>query len=375
MRGCKDSPVACRRVRRLLVPLVLLVVVAAVVVGAFTIPSTAATVNGATITSNQLAEDLSDISASPTYQCYLNANILVRTGGGQLPSVEGVGGAGTGNTGFVDYWLGQLVSNRLIEQLVAARHLSLTTADLAVGRADLLESINATLATAANDEGQEVACAPSAQDVLDSMPASFIGAQVRAQAAGDVLLAAAAGYDLSTESVDRYFNAHASDFDTLCVTAVETSDESTATQLQSEVQAGTPLADLAKTSTSDASAAESACIGASSLSYATISADLDGVAVGGVTQPLPNQSGDYLLFQLTKRTPATFSKVQGAVREALLASGDQKASAELASATNRARVTIDPRYGRWVPGSSITIDPPTSPPANTILSSGADQPS
>ena len=71
--------------------IVLLIVLAGgLAAAAFVVPSNAATVNGVSISQQQVNSDLNAIAHSPDYQCFLNAEEAVATGGQTaLPPIDG----------------------------------------------------------------------------------------------------------------------------------------------------------------------------------------------------------------------------------------------------------------------------------------------
>jgi parvulin-like peptidyl-prolyl isomerase len=352
--------------------LLLLVVLAAVVaVAAFDVPSDAATVNGVGISRATLDADLGVIQAAPTYQCYLAASLALQSQDlAMLPAIGGAGIAKTVNTRFADFWLDQLVDNELIAQLAAARHLPVTPADLAAGRTDLVNSISATLTEVAQASGQSGACAPDGTSILSAVPPAFAARLVASQAAGDVVLAAAAGYGLSPAELASFYSGHRSQFDTLCVSAIETASEAAATAARAEIEAGTPFAVVAQSTSTDAtSAADGGAIGCfapTDPAYASVTSDTTGLAVGVVSQP-KDDSGNYILLEITARRPTSFAAAGDSVRQAVLAAGSKVADRELKALTRQAHVTIDPRYGHWAGGTTVSVVPPANPPVSALL--------
>jgi PPIC-type PPIASE domain len=358
-------------VRRAL--LLLVVLAAAVAVAAFDVPSDAATVNGVGISRTTLNSDLNVIAATPTYQCYLAASLALRSQDlARLPTLKGDGVDKTVTTRFADYWLSQLVNDQLIDQLVTARHLRVTAADVRAGQSDLVDSISSTLTEVAQASGQTGVCAADGSAILSAVPAAFATRLVQSQAAGDVVLAAAAGYGLGSAQLSSFYFSHQSDFDTICVSAIETASEATATLARAEIEGGTPFAQVAQATSTDATSAANGgaigCFGPTDPSYGSVTQDTAALKVGAVSEP-QSDNGSYVLLQVTSRQPTSFAQAGAAVRQAVLAAGAKAANSELQHITKRAVVTIDPRYGRWLGGSTISIEPPTSPPASALLSS------
>jgi hypothetical protein len=349
------------------------VVAVAVVVlaGAFSVPATAVSVDGTSISRATLNSDLATIEQNQAFACYLDASVAIRSGASaSLPSVGGQGSSGTYNTTFVDFWLSQVVNNLLIEQLAQRQHLGLDATALGAGRSDLVSSITGTLEEAAASTGQSAVCAPSGQAVVASLPPAMQNELVRAQAAGDLVLAHAAGYGLGTSDLDRYFTGHTDQFRTICVSAIQTASESAAALARAAVEAGQSFAAIAKSSSTDAQSAANGgalgCFSATEGAYSTVASDVKGLAAGQVSQPISN-NGTYLLLEVTGYVPADFSAVVPAVRQAILGVGSPKASSELTALTRTAQVSLDPRYGLWTGARGVGITPPATPPVADLL--------
>jgi parvulin-like peptidyl-prolyl isomerase len=360
---------------RLLVPatLVVLVLAGAIAAAAFSVPSPAVSVNGDTISRTTVNQDLSTIDQNAAFHCYLAADVAVRSNGGaSVPSLGGTGVGGTYSTQFVDYWLSQLVDDLLIEQLAARQHLAITADALVAGRSDLENTISGTLAAAATSIGQQQVCAPSGQDLLGTVPSSMLDEMVRAQTAGDLVLAKASGYGLSTPELERYFAAHPTQFQTVCLSGIQVASQATATQVRTQIEDGQSFAAAAAADSTDAtSAAQGGALGCytpTETGYQTVVADTTGLAVGQVSQPVSN-NGSYLLLEVTSVQPATFASVVPAVRQAVLAAGSKKASSELSAIAKSSTVRVDPRYGRWSGGTQASIEAPRQPSPADLLGS------
>jgi len=349
----------------------IVVVGAIVAAGAVSVPSTAVTVDGTSISRATVNRDLATIEQNQTFGCYLAASVVIRSGNAAgLPPIQGSGRTGTYNTSFVDFWLSQQINNLLIEHLAAQQHLSLDPTAMSAGQADLVESVSSTLAEAAVATGQSAVCAPSGQAVVGALAPRVRGELVRAQAAGDLVLAHAAGYGLTRAELARYFGAHRSQFQTICLSAIQTSSQAGAILARAAVAGGKSFASVAQSVSTDATSAANGgqlgCFSPSQGAYATVANDVKGLAVGELSQPLSN-NGSYLVLQVTSNLPVAFSSVVPAVRQAVLVAGASKASRELAALTRNAQVSVDPRYGRWSGASGIGIEAPRSPALTDLL--------
>lgn len=361
--------------------LVLLVVLAAgVTAAALLVPGPAVSVDSTGISNATLDSQLSAIGGSADYQCYLDARLTLQSGGQSTGSVQVFGagsssdgstGTGTYSTPFVDYWLTQMVNNQFLEILASRQHLTVTPTALALAREDLQSTITTTLQQVAGSPYQH--CVADGPQVLASMPASFVDAEVRAQAAGDLLEARAAGQSLSDRSLAAYFAAHRSRFDTLCVSVIPAQTSAAAEQFRAQIAAGTPFAQVATNNGEPAGGADG-CIPASNPGYASLRAAIGNLPVGQVSAPIETSSRTYVIVEITSAKPTTYAAARPAVLSAVLAAGEPKASAELSAAIRSAHVAVDPRYGRWQPGSTVTISGPPHPPAGSALSPIANVP-
>src|SRR5580704_11353421 len=214
--------------------LVLLVVLAGGLAwAAFSVPSNAATVNGSAISQQDLNSDVSAIASSAYYQCYLNSEeYLSSEGSQQAPAVVGAGtgqDAGdhpTATSAFVASYLETDIGHELLLQLAAERHVTVTQDDLVTAKSNLTGQITEVMsAILQTQEGQNVqyGCsltgqALTGQQVLDSMPASFVDEQVRFVAQASAL-EDLAGVGSSESDLQNYFSAHSAQFDTACLTA------------------------------------------------------------------------------------------------------------------------------------------------------------
>jgi hypothetical protein len=354
-------------VRRFLA--LLAVVVAAVAAAAFTVPSTAATVNGSAIHRSDLDSDLSSIAASPDFQCYLKADFALghESTTGLFP-LHGANSATTSagavyNANFVRYWLGTMVRNKLLSQVVTRTgHRSVTANATTVARATLTREIGSALSEVASTPS--VGCATtSAAVVLGTLPKSFVNSLVSAQA-DQLLLSLPKGYGLDTASLHRYFGGHPASFTGICLSAVIFPTQSAAVQAAKDVTTtGKPFSGTGQ---------EEVLGCAPRYAATSFPTSVTSLPVGKVSAPLATpESGEYALLEVTKTEPPTFSKV--AVAEAMATSGSARAGAEAERAYRRSRVTVDPRYGKVAP-LTVAIQPASSPPSSSVLDPLADTP-
>lgn len=358
--------------------LVLLVVLAGgLAAAAFAVPSNAASVNGVSISQQQLDSDLNAIANSDDYQCFLNAEEAVGTGGATaLPSVEGTGtpvadsAHQTITTGFAGYYLDTVIGHQLVLEVAAARHLEVTRQQLATARSQLAGQITAILSEV---QGTKFACVSdgrdvTAQDVLTSMPASFIDGSVKFDATVNVLEENVSGIGSSPSDLERYYEGHARQFDTACFTVGEFSSETDAEAAVASVAAGAPFSTVAAgTQGGGPKGCGSLYAAASSLPAGS---DLSDLAVNTVSDPIA-VNGGYILVEITKRTPTSFGRAKTEVESAVESAGSSRANTVIESAEKSAKVSVDPRYGEWAAASAHVL-PPSSPVGDDVLNPSAN---
>jgi hypothetical protein len=363
-------------VKRLLV--LLIVLAGGLAAAAFAVPSNAATVNGASISQQQLNSDLNAIGSSAGYQCYLNAQELVGTNGQSgLPSIHGVGSdAGSHPTvtaSFASNYLDTLVGHQLIFELAAKQHLQLTAQDLSTAHTDLVGQITVTLQDVASSQ---YACTVGGQPataakVLATMPSSFVGQNVRFDATVSDLEENEAGVGSTTADLERYYTAHASEFDTACFTVAEYSTQAEAQAGAASVAAGTPFSQVA---TAAGGGPEKPC----QILYGIASAlpagsNLQTLAVGAVSAPI-SLNGEYALIQITQRTSTPFTKAKPEVEAAVENAGANKTRTALNAAEKKASIVVDSRYGDWSASQAVVV-PPVSPLPGDLLNAAVNSPS
>lgn len=360
--------------------LLLAVVAGGVVAAALTVPSQAASVNGATISRQTVNANLAAVGASSNYRCYIQAEALVESEGASGVEVGGVGSNGgfngTYDTGFADNTVDQLIADQLVYQQLAQKGFHLTPGDLAVGQTSLDQRIDQTLTDAAQLGGTgSVPCGGQAEAVLSTMPSWFVADLTKAEAAEDVLEAHAAGYALTPGALAAYYSVHHSQFDTVCVSDIVVANSAQATSIRQAIVGGSStFAAQAQANSLDTSTKSSGgSAGCAPLAGITLSSDLQHLAIGDVTQPI-SYEGNYLLLTITKRTPSSYGSVSSLVQSELLAAGQGRVQSDLTSALRHSNISADPRYGQVVPGSTALLSPPPSPPTSSLLSPTANVP-
>ena len=354
----------------------LLVLVGGVIAAALAIPTNAAVVNGSAISQQTLNADVQAIAASTDYQCYLSAEAYLSSGGSsQLPPVEGAGSAlnpghPTATSAFVAVYLDTEISHQLVFQAAARRGVTVTQSQLDQARVALETQITNQLGQAfqagAQTGNSALTCGVgtplTGQQVLATMPASFVDQEVRFVATASALQEDVAGVGSSDADLQRYFDAHRSEFDTVCFDYAAYATQQEAQSGAAAVAFGTPFSKVA------ASAAQSGSLRCAPLSdlasvLQTSLGSLDHLAVGQVSAPL-QAGGGWVLLVPASRVPTPFAQARQAVARATQQAGGAATQKALAAAQRGASVEVNPQYGVWVPGVATVFTPLTPRPAD-----------
>jgi hypothetical protein len=358
-------------VKRLIV--LLIVLAGGLAAAAFVVPSNAASVNGVSISQQQVDSDLHAIAGSADYQCFLNAEQAVATDGeSSLPSLSGgvsIGEAGSHPTvtaAFAANYLETAISHQVVFSLADARHLQVSAAALAAAHQEITTQTNGILSEVT---GSKFACtsggeALTAKEVLTSMPSSFVDANARFDAAVNVLEENLAGVGSSEADFQRYYANHAADFDKACFTVGDYTSETDAEAALAQVTSGTPFSTVVASASGGQSSGK--CYILSSVAAGLpAGSNLESLPLNTVSSPIADGSS-YLLLEITSRTPTPYAAARSDVQSAVQNAGAAKAGKAIEAAEKSANVTVDLRYGQWK-GASAEVLPPTSPAAVDVL--------
>jgi hypothetical protein len=365
-------------VKRFLIVLVLLA--GGLTWAALGVPTNAATVNGTTISQSHLDSDLSAIAKSPEYQCYLAAQEFQGTEGQALPPpLSGAGQTEAGGThsivttAFASQYLNAQIGQQVLFSLAAKRGIHATAKQVSAAEGRLRSQFEKVMKVAAQYQADISACPPgltlTGKAVVDSMPSSFLDETARYDATGLLLINAA--LPSTTAYQMQYFDAHRSNFATVCFTVAEYSSESDAAMGYQQAAAGTPFAQVAEsagTGSGPQGCQDLYGIAEELSSVVNLLTLKDNV----VTQPL-SIGGAYLLLEITSRTPAKFAAVQTAVRDAVAGEANTVVEKSLQKSNSQANVSVNPRYGRWDP-SSAEVAVPSTPSVGDVFNAVANDP-
>jgi PPIC-type PPIASE domain len=368
-------------VKRLLV--LLLVLAGGLAAAALTIPTNAAVVNGTSISQQSLNSDVSAISGSASYQCYLNSQAYLGSSGAQqLPPVAGAGNQGVGdhqtaNSAFVATYLDTEIGHQLVRQLADNRHVTVTQAQLADAGTNLegqITSVMTQILQTPEGQNPRYSCTVTGSpltgaEVLGTLPASFVDQQVQFVATASALQEDLAGVGSSEADLQGYFLRHHAMFDTVCLTAAAFSSQTAAQEAAAEIAFGTPFAQVAAKATQSG---QLQCAPLADIAgQLPSSAELGSLAVGGVSAPI-SVNGAYYLLELTKRAPTAYATAKTSVAQAVQQAGAKATQKAITAAERHSSVSVDPRYGVWVPVAASVFTPLT-PSKSDVLNSSANQ--
>ncbi len=363
--------------KRLLV--LLLVLAGGLVAAAFLVPTSAADVNGTTISQQSINSDVSAIAGSAPYQCYLSSQeYLSSNGAGSLPPVTGAGrteNAGdhpTATSAFVATYLDTEIGHQLVQQAADERNVTVTPSQLADARAAYEGQITTVMSSVAQTQNPRLTCGATVpltgQEILQTLPASFVNEQVQFVATASVLQEQLSGVGSSDADLMRYYVRHQSEFDRVCVTVAGYNTQAEAQTAAAKVAFGTPFSQVA-------SQAQGGPRGCAPLpvfvSQVPSTANLGSLPVNAVSAPI-SAGGGYLLLQFTSRTPTPFSSAKPYVEQAVQEAGSAATQKAITAAERHASVSVDPRYGVWVPVQASVFTPLT-PNTSDVLNPSANE--
>jgi parvulin-like peptidyl-prolyl isomerase len=329
----------------------------------------AATVNGVTVTTRDVVDELNAISANKDYLSAIDQSFK-QAGQAVVGSKPG-----TYDAGFVAQVVRRQMQFALIHSEVEKRGLQASDDCKATAKNDIVNSLG---------QGD----AQQGQAVFDGFPDTYRN-QLEAWYDDQYVLQA----DLvnqpcgSVAVAQAYFDAHKDDFAQYCISLISVNDQTLANNIVSEARNGGDFATLAQQNSTDSqTAAAGGDAGCHQLSEfpTTISPTVQGTPIGGVTDPISDNQGGFAILKLTDKKPAAFTDAGVQSQAQDLATRDQ--SVELGSWLQKAyptsQVTVDPRYGTFdqstfnitAPGATTTTSSPSesNPPTSDTVPS--DQP-
>lgn len=323
--------------------------------------SSGVTVNGQRVDARTLDAELAAISQHNTLQCYVTAldptNYGVGAGG---DTIKATGAAA---------WSELRVEGIAIDQYVTDHlHYTPDAAALASAKA----SLEGEMTAQAQSGG--LTCPGTSSQAVAEMPSEMLHAELVSQADSLYLVSKIKGsIPLTAAEMKTYYDAHQSDYDTLCVSIalVAPSRVSAFTKAQAS---GMSVAGLARTFSLDASRSRGGaygCYAPANTSYAAVRNDVAGGTLDAF--PTTPQYIDYggqtyaFYVALTKRTVTPFASAAPAVLNDLKNLNATAAASVKNTLLYEAAVHVDPAFGRWgVTSSGPSVAAPTTPSGTDV---------
>lgn len=323
----------------------------------------AASVNGQEISEEALEEEVRAIQAN---QEYVSA---IEQGGRRVRG----SGSGTLDNQFVGALLTRQIFLELVHQELLRRKLELTAADLSAARAEAVQSVgNAS--------------------VFDKFPRPYQQTLVRRSAELTKLVGALSPATVDDAAVKKFYDENSDMFAQTCVSHIlfavpgaggQIDQQATAAQadalraqaeaVRAEVAAGGDFVALAKQHSQDPGnrdrGGELGC-GPAGRFVPEFETAMGAVAVGEVSQPVQTPFGWHLI-KVTSRGPQPLEEAAPDIRQRLEGGRDDAISTFLVEAVGKAKVSVNPRYGRFEKGGGGRAPGIVAPDAPTTTEAGA----
>lgn len=320
----------------------------------------AATVNGDTITADEVEEELLAIRSNDGYRGAVERSLVE-----QGLSVTGQG-EGSFDTAFAARLLSLGVFFQLIDQEARDRGIGVSAADMEDARPPTVASVGG-------------------EEVFTAFPEDYQQQLVRRQAlAGRIQEAIAPSPTI--EQARAYYEKNRSDFAAVCVSHIFASAErgpeearARIDELARQLAAGADFGMLAAEQSDDpAAAAEGGSLGCQARGNLIPAFEQAAFAlpVGQISEPVETNVGFHLIL-VTERRELPLDEVQEQVLAALEGERVPVFAEFVNDVTCRAEVEVNPRYGTWTgacddPQQEGHVVPPEGPPEAPPAGAGSE---
>ena len=323
--------------------------------------SSGISVNGSTLSSATLRNELAAISSNATLDCYvtaLNAASFAPGAGGSSMNASGAAA-----------WTNLRVEGVAIDQFATdSLKFRPDAATLAKAQTSLESELSAAGAS------QSSPCPGTSSQALAEMPAEMRSFEVASQAASLYLVTKLnTTVPLTLASMKQYYGTHTANYDTICV-SVAVVDPTQVSAFNQDQAAGMSVAALAKKFSADPSGAKGGtygCFGPSSSSYSGVRSATSSIPLN--TFPTTPEAITYnnaqaaLFVAPTKRTPTPFAQAESAVLGDLETANATAANSEKQVILRYTNVAVDPSLGRWgVATNGPQVFAPATPPSGVV---------
>jgi parvulin-like peptidyl-prolyl isomerase len=297
------------------------------------VTSPAATVDGSRISRGDLEGELRDIASNDKYLKYIESQVQVRT-------------SGVFDASFTASVLSRQIIYGLVSRDLVRRKITLTKADLDAARA-----------SAANRVGGD--------DIFNSFPKRYQDLLTRRSAELTVLSFALLDQGAPDQAAKAYYDAHQDEFAQVCVSHILVRTKEEADQVKGRLDAGEDFATVAKAVSTDSGSAaqggELGCFGRENQLVPEFAQAMFAQPVDQVGPPVQTQFGFHLI-KVRSHTVPPYEQVAGQVRDKASASAQDKLEAWVDGVINKAKITVNPKYGRFdKKGAQSRVVPPQAP--------------
>lgn len=327
--------------RRLLVLLIAATALIASACGAVT--PYAAIVNGERLPQRDLDRELKAIRNNKAFSEAIQ---------GQGLQIEGT----TKNTfdmAFVSRVLTRRIFFELIHQEVERRKLKISAADLRAARGDAIQSFGG-------------------EDTVKDFPEWYIESATRTTAEIAALEKSLGEKSATPENIKAYYEENKADFAQACVSHILVDDEAKAKDLKAQIDRGANFEELAKANSKDnqgatgGSAAQGGSLGCITQeeSAGFVPEFVNGykdLPTGQVSQPVKSSFGFHII-KVTERKEQTLEEATPAITQTLTRDTQAAFNDLLTATAGKAKIKVNPRYGRF-DRQQLAVIPPEAPPA------------
>ncbi len=309
----------------------------------------AATVNGQTIDRSDFEKELKALAENKELQAASGGQGLLGTGKDTVDARLSAG------------WLTAVIYDVLITDEFDRRNLELTEEDKGAAEAQLADQFgNPKVAAAFPKWFRE----------------RLSGRNARAVA----VRTAISGLSLSEESLKKYYEEHKADFEQVCLSHLLVETKEQADAALARVKGGESFAAVATAVSKDqGSAPKGGDLGCNNrgLFVPEFEAAAFSASPEVPTDPVQTQFGFHVLMVKERKT-APLEQARTQAKQALDNESQEKFRNFLSKAAQKAKVTVDPRYGRFKaepPGAPEVIPPEAPAPAEGRPSDQTPEPS
>lgn len=313
--------------------------------GCGSVSSYAATVNGSRISRAELEDELRDIAANDKYLKFIESQVQVRS-------------SGVFDAAFTAQVLTRQIVYELVHQDLARRKVNLTKADLEAGRKSAAERVGG-------------------DDILNAFDPEYQETLARRTAEITVLSFALLDQGPPDQAAKGYYDSHQDEFAQACVSHILVGTKEEADQVKGRLDRGENFAEVAKAVSKDTGSApqggELGCFTRDNQLVAEFAQAMFTQPVGQVGPPVQSQFGFHLIL-VTSRNVPPYDQVASEARDKAIAAGQGKLSEWFGGVIEKAKVEVNPQYGRFEKkGGDSQVVPPQAPTTTPSGPAAGDQ--